>query len=450
MSMEDLEPLSPSDAARILAGQRWNRDEASGNAQPEGTGGEEPTYYGREGVERSQNFEPMRPAHDVKQAAAEALDSSEVRQQLQEAQEIAPPVEINYLEGGNPEKPIASNQTVSPEQAASDLSRFRENIGEQIEAAEAQQIRDAIDQLRAGDQVPEGPIALDLQVQPQPDAQQPQQPEAPQPEASQVPTSDDEAVRKALADPRVLHSVQETINSYAAEAQRAQQAYAQAVQYNAQSAAANLVATFPELRGLNSEEAIVAAVNAIGHTNPARRQEILSHFDRVRNLTAEAQRVQAAQQQAWAQQQQAQQASARQQFDVAARNADLDFNAYAKTQVSDEQFREIQKEAVAMLHDYGLTEQEVAWQYNNNWAMRSLPAQKLMFDAARWRMSQRAIKEKAARPSVPQVQKPGVSGERASASEYEFKSLNDKVNRLSGRQQIQAAADLIAARRRRG
>jgi hypothetical protein len=103
-----------------------------------------------------------------------------------------------------------------------------------------------------------------------------------------------------------------------------------------------------------------------------------------------------------------------------------------------------------MLHDYGLSEQEVAWQYYNNWAMRSLPAQKLMFDAARWRLSQRANKEKVARPPVPQVQKPGVSGERASASEYEFKSLNDKVNRTTGREQIRAAAELVAARRRRG
>ena len=76
------------------------------------------------------------------------------------------PAETSSQVGGHANvKSIGLLQAWKNIDVAADLSRFRESIGEQIEALEAQQIAEAIDQLRAGDQqqqqVPEAPIALD-------------------------------------------------------------------------------------------------------------------------------------------------------------------------------------------------------------------------------------------------------------------------------------------------
>jgi hypothetical protein len=292
--MQEYDAITPEEAGRILSNQRWgNRDEAHdrGNAEPAPT--TDGQYYGKEAVERGQGYEPMHPAKQTDEVESSVV--SEILRQDRAPQEIAAPGVIDYRENGDGSKPLPANQTVDAKQAASDLSRWRENIGEQIEALEAQQIADAIDHLRAGDQqtqqVPEGPIALDRQVQPElrlNDVAAEQQ-QATQPEINQAPSADDEVVKLLQSNPKLLEAINKEVGQHAAQAELARQAYAQAVTYNAQSALANLTAAVPELRGLNTQEQIFAAVNAIGHTNPARRQEILQYFDRVRSLTAEAQ-----------------------------------------------------------------------------------------------------------------------------------------------------------------
>src|SRR6516165_327937 len=147
---EQFEPISPSEAAQILSNSRWNPDERE---QPQPEAASDPQYYGKEAVERGQGYELMPSANPVKQAAAEAIDSTELLRRDEEGP-VTEPTQINYLEGGDPAKPMAENQTVSAEQAAADLSHWRENIGQEIEAAEAQQIRETIDALRSQPEAP--------------------------------------------------------------------------------------------------------------------------------------------------------------------------------------------------------------------------------------------------------------------------------------------------------
>jgi hypothetical protein len=435
MSMEDLEPLSPSDAARILAGQRWNRDEASGNAEPAPADGE---YYGKEAVERGQGYEPMRSANPIKQPDTEPIESSAISEALrrdQEApQEIAAPTPINYLEQGGEKggQPMPDNQTVSAEQAAQDLSRWRDSVGEQIEAAETQQIRDAIDQLRAGDQqqpqVPAEPVALDKQI-----------PAAP--EAQAQPVAED-PVAKALADPAVLNAVQTEVQRHTAAAEQARVNYESAMAQNAAAAAYSLIASFPELQGVRPDQ-IPTAIAVVQKQNPQRADQMVRHIDQVGRLVEQHQKAQAAQVQAY-------QEAAHQQFQRAATDADANYNDWAKEHLSADQSSEIREEALAMLKDYGLSEKDVAWHWQNNSLFRSFPAQRLMADAARWRLSQKALKSKAVPPPVPQVVRPGSPTERASASEYEYRALNEKLNRSTRQSdQLRAAAELVAARRAR-
>jgi hypothetical protein len=432
MSMEDAyEPLSPSEAAKILSNSRWERDAAQRRQVPEDTSGEEPTLYGKQSVEASQNWSEMPLANPISKESGEAIDGSELSESLRTNQaQVAEPIPVQYLEqrGERAGQPMAENLSISAEQGASDLNRFRETIGEQIEAFETKQIADAIDQLRAGDQ----------QQQAQPVEQQPQ---TPQPEAQVQPQAPaDDEVAKALQNPRILAAVQEHAQQYAAQADQIAQRYIQATAVNAQSAYANLLASFPEVANVRPDQ-LGTALQVLAQSNPERAQTIQRHVETVTRLTQEAQRAQAAQYAARQQEYQ-------RQWDVAAKSHDAEYEAFAKANFSDEQNSEIRNEASAMLREF-MTDEQIAGEWNSNSLFRSYAAQRLMADAARWRISQRALSGKTVRPEVPKVQRPGSPADRPSASEYEFQSLNDKVNRTTGREQIRAAAALIAARRAR-
>ena len=63
---ETLEPISPSEAARLVAESRRSHDDQPRwhhdvPAEPQG-----PEYYGKEATERAQGYEPMRVANPVK------------------------------------------------------------------------------------------------------------------------------------------------------------------------------------------------------------------------------------------------------------------------------------------------------------------------------------------------------------------------------------------------
>jgi hypothetical protein len=432
---ENLEPISLSEAARILSESRWS-GEASEQAPVSGT---EPKGYGIDAIERGQGYEPMRPAHPIAPPDVDPIDGSVASEALrQDAPHEAPaPIPVTYLEqaGERAGQKMPENQTVSLRQASADVARFRETVGEQIKSAEDQELARVIDELRAGDPQPaadmpqeqqaqpDAPVALDKQFQPE-----------------QAPAAED-PVAKALQDPAVLNAVQQEVGRYAAQAEQMAQSYAAITATNAQSAYANLLASFPEVQNVRHDQ-LQTALQVLAQSSPEKAQAITRHIETVNRLTHEAQLAQAANQQA-------QQTRARQEFARAAQSADADLESHVKAQgISDEQFGELQKEARAMLHEFGVTDQEMAWRWNNDPAFRSLPAQMMMMDAARWRMAQRGIKEKVTRP-VPTVQRPGAGSiERGSEADYRFKSMNAKIDSTQGRDQIRAAAEYVAARRR--
>jgi hypothetical protein len=69
--MEDMEEaLSAIDAARLVDARRSGTDVShlADAAPPQSDGDDEPTYFGNEGVQRAQGYEPMRVANPVKEA----------------------------------------------------------------------------------------------------------------------------------------------------------------------------------------------------------------------------------------------------------------------------------------------------------------------------------------------------------------------------------------------
>jgi hypothetical protein len=305
-----------------------------------------------------------------------------------------------------------------------------------LRQAEDQALADAMNTLLADGQQQQ------VEQQTQPVEQQPQ------PEANQA--GDDEVVRILQSNPKLLNAINEQVGQHAAVAEAARQQYAQAISQNATTALAACLSYFPEIQQCNTNEQLTAALHAISKTNPQRYNEIAQHLGRVRNLVGEAQRVHAERAQAVAQQQaqqvQAAHQAARQQFEMAAKDADAAYSEFS-SQFSEEYNNETTKEALSMLKDYGMTAEQISWQWRNNSLFRSFPAQRLMHDAARYRMLGRGLEAKRVK-AAPQVQRPGSPMERGSEEDHTMRKLNARLDSSSGRDQLRAAAELVAARRR--
>src|SRR5262249_41893843 len=115
----------------------------------------------------------------------------------------------------------------------------------------------------------------------------------------------------------------------------------------------------------------------------------------------------------------------------------------AQAGFTDEQMNEIGKEALQALKDYGASEQEVAYHWQTNPAMRSLPMQKMMLDAVRYRRLGKTLEQKKMRP-VPLGQRPGSPLERAPESEVRLDQLRSRLDATGSPKD--AAAYLTAKR----
>jgi hypothetical protein len=365
--MEDTTAITPSEAARILSQSRWDdtadaREQAPPE-QPQSEGGE---YYGKEATERRLGYEPMRVADPVNREPDAPIERSELRPDQEAPVSEPTPVQYQEMGGERQGQPKPANETVSAEQAAHDLSRWRESLGENIEALEAQQIRDAIDQLRAGDaeqQQPE-PIALDQRVQPQPEAQTP-------------PVAED-PVAKALSDPAVLNAVQQEVGRYAAQADQVAQHYIQVTAVNANSAYANLIASFPEIQNVRPDE-LGTALQVLAQSDPQKAQAITRHIETVSKLTQEANAAANAHYQAQA-------AEAQRNFQRQAGVSDGEFSAWAATQDSPERVKEISTYAQQMLRET-MTDADIAYHWHTNPLFRSSAAQRILYQVAKYEMS---------------------------------------------------------------
>jgi hypothetical protein len=312
---------------------------------------------------------------------------------------------------------------VELDQAAHDLSNWRENIGEQLEALEAQQIRDTIDALRAGDQQQqqEGPVALDQKVQPQPDQAQPVA---------------EDPVAKALADPAVLNAVQTEVARHTAAAEQARVNYEAAMAQNAAAAAYSLIASFPELQGVHPNQ-IGTAIQVVSKQNPQRAEQMVRHIDGVSRLVEQHQKAQAAQVQAYAQE-------AERQFRSYAENEDAKYYDFEKTRPAAE-VKAVRENVLRVLSSiYGYSEAELARAYQTNPAARSAAMQKMAYDVTVAQLAREGVAAKQVR-EIPTVQRPGSPLERGNERDYQLDRLNARLNSSGS---VRDAANLLIERRK--
>jgi hypothetical protein len=193
-------------------------------------------------------------------------------------------ITLNDSESG---KPRPANETLSAESAARELANYRNSIEDQKTAQSEQVTRELIDNIQGNAQNPE----LRPQAQPAEQQQPPPQPVEAQP-TEQLPPGIDPTLAKALTENPQLR---EALRAEVAQIQAAQQSYIDVTRANAQTAAAALFASYPELRGILGDQ-IKAAIQVISNQNPQRGAEIVAHIAQVNATVSEWQAAQSAQQ----------------------------------------------------------------------------------------------------------------------------------------------------------
>jgi hypothetical protein len=120
----------------------------------------------------------------------------------------------------------------------------------------------------------------------------------------------------------------------------------------------------------------------------------------------------------------------------------------AVPEIRGEGSRQLQEAAAAVLRDVGLSDGDIRAAWNGApIQLRSAAAQRILADAAKWRLAQAKAKAAIARPTPP-PQRPGVRQD-IRASVADLNALSRKLDEAgSAQQQLKLAGRLVAERRR--
>ena len=316
-------------------------------------------------------------------------------------------------------KEVEPHYTLDARRAAEDLTRVRQA---EVEAASPpQEVTQAIDAVRDAFHNPQA--QHDPQVQAQ--AAETQQQSQPQP-ADGV----DPELRAALENPKIRQALEAEV----AQVEQARQVYATQSRQAAQISAASLLANFPELANVPTNQ-LQTAISVIAATNPQRAQAIQGHLQRTEALYNASVRAQQDQQQLQAQVQ-AQRVA---EF-VKSENEKFERDVIAKE--TPETLQRIKDNIFEIAQEsYGLSKEDLAHAWQTQPVLRSAAFQAVFLDAAKFRLAQREAAAKLDR-SVPPVMRPGVSQPHSGND-----GVTHALNRFKSDPSVSNASKLLLARR---
>src|SRR5205085_2242110 len=133
--------------------------------------------------------------------------------------------------------------------------------------------------------------------------------------------------------------------------------------------------------------------------------------------------------------------TARQRFADYAQKEDARFDVMMKSE-SPEQIRRMSDQVLAYAAELGVEREQLLQLLKTEPIMRNAAFQKMMYDAAAYRMMKNAAKEVGARPA-PAVQRPGAAQDpRVVRAEAAMRATNRK---FSDRPTLKNAADILVA-----
>jgi hypothetical protein len=160
---------------------------------------------------------------------------------------------------------------------------------------------------------------------------------------------------------------------------------------------------------------------------------------RIRGMLSQLEQLGAAQNH----EKQVQEVQARESFKAYAKSEDARFDTLVAGQ-SKESLREAAAEVIAAAEEYGIDKAQLMALFESEPIMRNAAFQKMMHDAAKYRLAQKAV-PKAVPKTVPHVQKPGVSRPAEPRGSEDVRSLAAK---FASNPSVKNAAALYAAKQR--
>ncbi|MGJ5205546.1 hypothetical protein [Bradyrhizobium sp. HKCCYLR20261] len=233
-------------------------------------------------------------------------------------------------------------------------------------------------------------------------------------------------LEKALQHPQVLQAIEEKIG----EAERARQSYREGLASALQIAQASFLSQFPEFAGMPAEQ-LPDALERMSRDDPARFgrvQAAITMSDQLLAQQAEEHRRQAE--------------LARHSFDSFAEEQDSRLEGMLKSEPRAVR-KAVAAEILAVAKENGIPPAELDRLFRTEPLMRHATFQRMMYDAARYRLMMRA-KDAVVTKAVPPVMRPGVSTSSGDRARTDLRALNA---RLSSSGDLKDAVALYQARR---
>jgi hypothetical protein len=363
---------------------------------------------GREYLERQAGFIPYKEPEaepsdgeepTLRDVAADLAD----RRRAMEAELSGPESEIKTY---SPLDGLPENTSFTVDQMAKIVGDERNAREEALEAAEIEKTRKEVDELRGV---------------------KPEEAEAKTEEPAETtePGDLDAEIEKALSNPKIKAAIEQHVG----EVETARQQAVEAVNVATQFARASFMENFPEIMALPLPQ-WEGALAAMAQREPERFGKAVNSLNRVVQL-------QAAQQQA----EQHREAEHRQKFAEYHKAENARFAELVKNETP-ETMRAVEKHIPAMLAEYGADPAQFLEAISSQSAFPRAAAERIMVDAAKYRMIMEAKAPIPTRP-VPQVQRPGTA-RSAPPSTFDTALRSHQRNPETGN-----LAALIGAARRR-
>jgi hypothetical protein len=236
----------------------------------------------------------------------------------------------------------------------------------------------------------------------------------------------DPEVHEALSRPKVRQVFEKVL----ANVEQQQNQFTEATAVAAQVSHAALFANYPELQGLNAQQ-LDGALAVMAKQDPARYTEITARINQTVTLAQAAQQSRAREVQLtqarihdWQKQQ------------------DAAFDGWAAKNETPEGLKRVKDSVLEIAKDeYGLTRDDLAQAWNNNPILHSVEFQRVLFDATRYQLAKRGMKEGRHAPLSP-VQRPGVAPLATDVSDDTIRELRSQLKKARGMESVRIAARL--------
>jgi hypothetical protein len=388
---------------------------------------------GRAAEEHKHGYKPMptqdgappkaKPKREFASAAEAGRDLVGQRQRLQQTEK--PIDEIAYR---NPDGTKADpSETVSLARAAADRGAWLEAHAQAVDGLDKMDVADSVDALRT-----ENADAINGHSGQPTEPSQPQleqhDPAAQQFEQEAISAGVDPELAKVLRNPQARKALESEFEKVA-QVQQEHSTQVQILQHFSQEAFRAIV---PEIAGLPVDQ-IAPALNRLAQTNPQRAQAAVAALRRIGEAAAVHE------------QHQAQRAhTERQQFAANARIQDAQFEKMVGHQTP-QQRQAVATEAVNYAAELGVDRATFVHLLQTSPIMRHSAFQKMMHDAAKYRLMQKSTKASPTH-AVPPVQRPGHTNQtRASRGGENLQALARKANSSGS---LRDMANLLAQSRK--